>query len=222
MLHQPQLPAEQEFYPLEELFIAESPPNLWPTNQNSNFGSVRRVFCGELQAGVDILTALFLERFVATASGYLSRYERELGLPINPVGLTVQMRRTRIARRMSVGTFTRTARREIVESFIEEVQSLGAPTELLPPGIALTGGGVTLYNEGVIGSIDQYYTITEYVTEFRYTVTIDSDVAIDQEALQRDLEHFTPAGINFNIVRIDLVSSIYPSATVYPSSTTYP
>jgi hypothetical protein len=219
--NQPQLPPEEEFYPLEELFISESPPNLWPVNQNSNFGSVRRVFVGELQKGINILTELFNERFVDTANGYLSRYERDLGLPINPP-LSVGLRRRRIIRRMRVGPFTRTWRRQIVEGALQEVVSLGAATQLTSLGVPLVAGGVTLYNEPLTGDLTSYYTISENISAFSYQVWVDPAVQIDQEALDRELTHFTPAGISFTIDRAAISPYAVPGPTTYPSSTTYP
>lgn len=219
--NQPALPVEEQFYPLEELFISESPPNLWPTNQDSNFGSVRRAFMGELQKAVDLLTALFNERFVETSEGYLTRYERDLGLPINPP-LSVDLRRARILRRMRVGPFTRTWRRMLVEGALQEVVSLGDATRLTVEGVELTAGGTTLYNEPILGDLSNYYEITENVTGFSYDVWVDSNVQIDQQALDRELRHFTPAGINFTITRSAGAAIAYPGATTYPSSTTYP
>jgi hypothetical protein len=196
---QPILPAEKPLTDAEWSFIAEEPPKFFPGNQDSNWGLLRRIFSDWIQLGQDQLDLIWAERFAQTSSQFLDEWEREVGLPMNPPNQTLQQRRDAVLARLRKGPFTRTQRRNIVESYLFSL-AYGEPIKLFPPGVDLgpEGGvagvpGVPIYGEP--GLVKDMYRIYEDIPRFRYNVCIDSDFTPDVFALQRDLDHFTPAGI---------------------------
>lgn len=195
---QPLLPAEGVKTDIEQLFIDEQPPNLFPSNQNSNFGFLRYVLSKTFQDAMDQLIALTNEMFIATSTDYLTRWELEMGLPQDLDGMSIALRRIFLLNRRIIAPFTRTRRRQLVELFIEE--TFGTVVEFTPDGIPLTPGGVSLFDDA--GDVSMLYTITENITNFSYEVWVDSGVDIDQVGLQRELEWITPAHISFDITRI--------------------
>ncbi len=181
---------------LERLFITEQPRFLWPTNQNSNFGALRKALTDLPQLAVDQLSSLFAEMFVATADGYLSRWEEQVGLPRSPA-LSIVNRRGVVLSRLSKHPFTRTKRKEIVERYLGS--TLGEAIQLTPEGLALAPEGIPLYS-GYLSDVSQLYFITEDVTGFSYVVYIVAAATPDLVSLMRELTHFTPAGIEISIV----------------------
>lgn len=192
---QPSLPAPSVLNEQELNFLDDSPPGLFAENQNSNIGLKRKIFSDQMKEVSDQIATLWAERFVSTASQTLDQWEEEVGLPINPSGLTTQQRRARILARRQKGPFTRARRQQIVETYL--LSTFGLTTQLTLQGAILTAGGLPLYSDAT--SLVGLYTITEDVTNFHYTVTINSSAQIDQQGIQRELEKVTPAGISFNI-----------------------
>lgn len=193
---QPVLPAEAVPSNVEEYFINEQPQRLFPRNQNSNFGTVRKVITDEIQLAVETLSELFSELFVTTASGYLGLWEREVGLPDGSAALSVDDRRLRLLTRVARGPFTRTRRREVVERFI--AATFGAGTDFGSSGIELTSGGVPMFSG--VSSLAGTYSIVEDVEDFSYEVRILDTITVDLIGLTRELTWLTPAGISFTIV----------------------
>jgi hypothetical protein len=185
-----------EYSDLERLFIAEQPKFLWPENQDSNFGILRKVLTDHPQLTVDQLNALYLEMFVLTSVAYLGRWEEQVGLPANPTA-SITLRRAMVLERLSKRLFTRTRRREIVERFLQN--TLGEAVQLTPEGVALTPEGVPLYS-GELESVLNLYFITEDIETFHYTVYIASTATPNEDSLIRELLFLTPAGISFEIV----------------------
>lgn len=190
---QPDLGPEGTYTDVERVFISEQPRNLFPTNQNSNYGVLRKVITDQFQEAVDDTTALFNESFVETASVYLGRWEDEAGLPVAPAGLSDASRRVRIASRRKTGAFTRERRNAIIERFISD--TFGPPIEITSEGIALVEDGVPLYSEA--DSIVGTYRV--YENGRAYEVMIREDVTPDIPALTRELEWMTPACYSFDI-----------------------
>lgn len=193
---QPVLPAEGVPTNLEEYFTNNQPPRLFPTNQNSNFGTIRKVITDEIQIGADDLSGLFNELFVSTASGYLGLWEDQMGLPKAAAGRTTAQRRVFIGNRLRISPFTRTRRRELVESFI--TATFGGAMEFTPGGVPLDGAGIPLFSE--YASVSTLYTITED-SAFHYIVNIVPTVDPDIVGLTRELTWMTPGGITFSITR---------------------
>jgi hypothetical protein len=189
--------AVEETSDLERLFIAESPPNLWPESQSSYFGAFRKSVLLPLEECIETQEELYRERFPDTSEGYLTRWERDLGLPIASPDLTIDERRSEIITRLKKGPFTRERRIEIVESFIRP--TFGIPTDFSPDGIPLTPAGVTMFS--AVGDVDSFYTIVENIAGYSYTVSISNGVDPDIPALTRVLRRATPAGITFTITR---------------------
>jgi hypothetical protein len=196
---QPTLPAEGEFTEAELNFMEESPPGLFPENQDSNFGLIiRKIFTDQMQLVADQQTTLYNERFVDTSEEFLDEHERSYGLPVAPVGRTLQERRTDVMLRIQVGPFTRTRRQMIVEQFI--TATFGNPLQLTPDGIPLVAGGVPLFSEA--SSLTGLYAIVEDIPDFSYEVRIKDTVTPDVVGLTRELNRITPAGISFTVVSV--------------------
>ena len=192
---QPTLPAPTNLTDQELNFLDDSPPNLFAENQDSNFGAFRKVFSDQMKMVADQIQTLYTERFVFTASQTLDQWEEEVGLPINPGSLSVQQRRARILARRQKGPFTRTRRQQVVETYL--LSTFGQTTQLTLLGAAITPAGLPLYSDAT--SLVGLYTITEDISNFSYTVTINSSAQIDQAGLLRELSKITPAGINFTV-----------------------
>lgn len=195
---QPILPAEGVKTDMEQLFISEQPPNLFPENQNSNFGALRKLITDELQEVIDQLLFLSNETFIKTSTEYLGLWEDEMGLPKNLLGMSVGLRRTFLLNRRSIAAFTRTRRRLLVELFI--IETFGDVVEFTVDGIALTAGGVPLFDDA--GDVSTLYSITEDITNFSYEVWVDSGQDIDQDGLERELGWITPSWISWSITRV--------------------
>jgi len=194
-LLQPTLPAEVTFTIAELNFLDESPPGLFPENQNSNFGFKRKIFCDQIQDGIDQLNLIYSERFVQTAVTFLDEWEYSTGIPIAPTGISDEQRRANILSILRKGPFTRIVRKKIIESYINV--AFGTPILLLPPGHPLDPGGSPLLIEQT--ALENLYRAYEDIQRFRYLVKIDSDAGIDQAALQIALHRITPGGISFTI-----------------------
>lgn len=212
---QPLLPPEENISDAERIFIAESPPGLWPENQDSNFGALRKVLTGPVQAQADLVDALFVEMFLATTNGYLALWEAEYGLPINPPNFAVDFRRFLLMLRARKGPWTRTFRAQIIEGMIRgtygfalEITYDGIPIppegllfvsdDVLPDftyGMPITPEGLVLDDSGV--PLESSYYVIENIPGQSYHVGIRPDFAPDMDLLNRELARATPAGISF-------------------------
>lgn len=195
---QPILPAEGVPTDMEQLFISEQPANFFPTNQNSNFGALRKLITDELQGAIDQLLFLSDETFIKTSTEYLGLWETEMGLPKNLAGMSTALRRTFLLNRRSIAPFTRTRRQLLVELFIEE--TFGQVVEFTIDGIPLDAGGIPLFDDP--GTVASLYSITENITNFSYVVWVDSGQDIDQAGLTRELAWITPSWISWSITRV--------------------
>lgn len=192
--NQPLLPPETPLNEVERLFIEESPAGLWPENQDSNYGQYRRVITQPLDDAVGIVEELFNERFLDTASGYLSRWEHEMGLP-KQTGKTDIQRRSHLAARTKKGAFTRARRDAIIQTFIQA--TFGESLALTPEGISLPAGGAILMADPA--PVESLYRVYENILDFSYEIWIVNTVTPDLLGLQRELAHFTPSGYPFTI-----------------------
>jgi Uncharacterised protein conserved in bacteria (DUF2313) len=188
---QPTLPPEELFTDPEFNFMEESPRGFFPENQDSNWGYRRKVFSDVIWEIYQQLHLIYSEIFPASSQTYLDEWEYMVGLPQNPANKTLQQRRVMVMNRLRGGPFTRTQRRNIVESYI--TATFGDPIILLPPGHGMEIGGSPLYNEP--GDVRQLYMIVETIPSFQYEVRIKTGMALDQVGLERDLRWYTPAGI---------------------------
>lgn len=192
---QPTLPVEVPFSDAELSFLDESPPGLFPDNQDSNFGfAIRKLFCDLVQELINQQNVIFSEHFVATSTLYLDEWERQVGLPANPPSVSVQQRKNRITQKLRVGPFTRTRRDQIVQAFVQA--TLGDAVSLTPQGVDLSAG-VPLFSG--LTSIAGAYTITENISGYSFTINLAPGVSVDQAALSRELNRVVPAGISFTV-----------------------
>jgi hypothetical protein len=197
MTIQPTLPPESLLTEAERQFISYQPYGLWPENQDSNVGVIRSVLTAWVQDCIDRLDIIHENMFIGTAEEYLYLWEQMLDLTPNPPLKTIGERRQVVLNRLRVGAFTRTWRKEIVESFLLEAIG-GDSITLTAAGVPLVAAGVPLYSG--IQSLEGYYIITEQITDFHYTIEIDNAITPDEPALSRELTRVTPAGITFSII----------------------
>lgn len=196
---QPTLPAEGAYTDAELLFISEEPRNLFPPNQNSNWGLLRHILTGKPQEVNDLLTDLYNQVFYGTSTGalgYLGRWENQVGVPKAPTGYTDAQRRVWVGLNKKRRPFTKAHVREIVESLLV-VGGGGPPIELGVGGHALSAGGSPLYSEG--GAVTTQYRIYYNPRNFSYEVWIVNSSTPDLVALARKLTRITPAGQSYTI-----------------------
>lgn len=193
---QPHFPAEVPLSDAELAFIDESPPGLFPENQNSNFGYViRKIFSDRIQDLINQIDTIYSEKFVLTSSQYLNEWEETVGLPVNTGLFTTAQRRNLIINRLRKGPFTRAMRRAIVESFITATFGTSPGFDL--SGIPIDSSGIPLYSG--VNSIIGTYRIYENIQNFSYEVWIKNGLSPDFLGLTRELNRITPAGISFLI-----------------------
>lgn len=197
-LIQPTLPVEGVFTSAELDFMENSPPGLFPDNQDSNFGLLRKLITDRTEELIDQQTTLYNERFVDTATEFLDEWERAVDLPINSASLSVIQRRQNVLGRLARGAFTRTRRAQLVEKFI--TATFGDPIQLTPAGVPLTTAGVPLYTEAT--DVTPLYRIVEDIPNFHYQVRIKDTVLLDLVGLTRELNRITPAHYSFDIVQV--------------------
>lgn len=179
---------------IEAVYIEECPPGLFPDNQDSNFGLHRRIFTDVLQDIADQIELIYNERFPDTANDFLPFYEDELGLPIDPDGISLDSRRSMVAARMKKGAFTRGLLKATINPFI--VATFGTPPAFGPEGIVI-GAGIPLFG---VPPADPtiYYHIIEDPTNFHYTIEIDHRLTPYMAGLTRELTRITPAHYHFD------------------------
>lgn len=192
--NQPQVEIDDALSDMESLFLAESPPGMWPENSDSNFGAFRRAICTPLADAVVDLNSLYQQLFISTVSAYMNRWEREMGLPEAPENLTLAQRRTRILSRIRKTPWTTGRIEALVEDFITatfgEVPSFG--TE----GISLAGG-IPLH--ATPGDVSDLYTITYSPETFTVSIEIDDSIDIDVDGFSREMDWMTPAGMAWEL-----------------------
>ena len=190
---QPTLPPEGVYTNIEKLFITEQPKNLWPENQNSNFGLLRRVLVSHLQYVMNMLTEMYIEHGIDTSAGYLGRWEEDLGLP-KASSLPLSIRRALVRIRREIGPFTTTRVKKIVELLISA--TFGPSLEITPPGIPMVSEGQPLFSG--ITSLEGSYQIIWKPETYSYEILLVSGIGITP-FLERELKRITPAGMTFTI-----------------------
>lgn len=193
---QPAVPPLAPLTPIEQAYIDESPANLFPENQDSNFGLKRKNFCDVLDNVSSQLDLLYNERWPNTSSDFISYHENQAGVPVNPPILTLAQRQQLVEIRYLLGPFTPLLRNAIIEYFISLVEVPGSPPAFLTSGVSLAGG-IPLFASA--GPLTMYYVVVEDVENFSYAVYIDSSVNFDLVGLSRELTRITPAGITFKV-----------------------
>jgi hypothetical protein len=197
--HQPTLPAEGQWTEAEFIFEEESPPGLFPENQDSNFGFIiRKIFADLAQNISDWQNTLYNEKFVETSTQFLDQWEIEVGLPPNPADLSISDRRANVIARLQHGPFTRTRRYNTVARYVET--TFGAVIQLVPAGVEIPSGGIPIYGEA--GDVSTLFAIYEDIPNFHYTIWIASTNTPDLPTLTAELKRITPAGISFNITNV--------------------
>lgn len=192
---QPVLPAETPLTDLERFFIDLQPINLWPANQNSNFGLIRGLALSPLQEVVTLLSELSNEMFASTTSGYMERWEDELGLPRGQGGRSISQRRRTILSRLAIGPFSHSRRNSVIEAAISD--TFGDVPAFTAEGIELTSGGIIFHAEA--GDVTALYRVVESIEQRSYQVRILDSVDVDVDWLTRELAWMTPGGKSFTI-----------------------
>jgi hypothetical protein len=198
----PDLPVEGLWTEAELTFRDDEPRRLFPENQDSNWGLLRKNFSDVM---ADIHTKLALiwnEMFPQTATTFLDEWERVAGLPRNPAGKTLAQRRSSVLARLQQGPFTRTRRNNVIDNFI--TATFGEAIKLLPEGVALTGDGVPIYNDVPPG---EYFRVLEYVEDFYYEIQILSTISgVDEAGLANSLNFIQYGGLRWRLVYVDSFS----------------
>jgi hypothetical protein len=191
----PTIPTEGAYTESELRFVENQPPGLWPENQDSIFGQLRRVLTDQIQFNRSVIDSLAQELFVPTAKTYLSLWEEMLGAAISPAGKSVSQRQAILLARLRYGTFTRTQRNDIIAQFIQT--TFGQPAAFTLLGIPFTAGGIPLY--GPLADASTLFRVYENPTTFSYEVFIKNTNTPDIGALTRELARVTPAHLSFTI-----------------------
>lgn len=182
---------------IEQSFIDESPPGLFPQNFDSNFGVFRKTFCDELADASNQIDLLYNERWPNTSTEFFNFHEEQAGLPLAPPSLNLRQRQELVALRNQRGPFTPQLRNSFIEFFINVQLVPGSPVIFGVLGKPI-GSGLPLFS-GLSGDVELYYTVVENITSFSYDVYIDQAVGLDTVGLTRELTRITPAGISFTI-----------------------
>jgi hypothetical protein len=196
--------AEVHWTDVEIDLLHNEPPGLFPENQDSLWGQMRKIFADYMQEQmVDLISAWYNNMDPRTVDANdIDKWEYMVGLPPG-TGLTLSQRRANVQARLVYGPFTNKRRVDIIESVLQA--SLGPATEFTSSGIPLTASGIPLYSGAT--SLVGLYTITEDVENFSYTVQVNA--AIDTVSLRRALSRVTPAGININIISQPTTGATY-------------
>jgi hypothetical protein len=190
------IPPETAYTDIERDLIDNEPPGLFPGDQISVWGQVRKVFADYMQYNLaDVLNEWYMNLDPRTVGiGDVPEWEYMLDTPENSA-LSVERRRSFLASRREQGAFTRSRRRRLVESFI--TATFGPATDFTPDGLPFDASGITLYSG--ITSLAGTYNIVENVPNFSYDVRILNTITIDTAGLTRELKRITPSGITFTI-----------------------
>jgi len=211
---------EVPFGEIEFAMWENEPPDLFPMDQLSNWGTSRKLFADALQTVANQLfewwynldpNTTFIEDF--------DEWELQLGLPVGTGTRVPELRRAMIANRLYKGPYTTTRRLRIVELFVFGTQ--GSEIILSPEGVEFpTDGTGMVFHSATHAAIDSYQglpltpdgnaftsegldlRVQFYVEEllpFTYDVFVASSLGVDTELLRRELTWWTPAGISFTI-----------------------
>lgn len=197
----PTLPAETTYSDIERNLIENEPPGMFPEDQNSYWGQMRKVFADYLQANaVDLFTAWYnnLDPRNVDAND-IAEWEQRVGVPGDRSGLTLVARRTFVQNRLVVGGFSRKLINQIIEGFI--TATFGTSTSFDPTGISIDAGGITLFS-GVTGDPKTMYRVYFDYMNRTYYVRILNTLGEDLSGLTRELKRITPAGWTLNISEV--------------------
>lgn len=193
------IPAETTYTDIERDFIDNEPPGLFPGDQNSYWGQVRKVFADYLQVLADALTTYYSNLDPRTVNADdITEWEQMLGIPVAAAGSSLQQRQSFATIRLERGPFTRARRIRVVEWFIRA--TMGASLALTPDGLPLDAAGLPLLDE--MTSLVGDYAIVEDIPGFHYQVRIKDTILLDLAGLTRELTRITPAAITFDIVQV--------------------
>ena len=144
------LPPEGIYSDIERDLIDNEPPGLFPDDQTSLWGQVRKVFGDELQVNfADKLAAWYLNLDPRTVGvDDMPEWEEMLAIPGIPHGVdttrTEDQRRAMILSRREQGVFTTSRIKRVVESFIKA--TFGPATQFTPDGLVLDASGLTMFS----------------------------------------------------------------------------
>jgi hypothetical protein len=194
------LPPEAPLTDLERDFFENEPPGLFPQNQDSYWGQVRRVLSDKLQEIADMFAVYYLNQSANTVNeDDATEWEEMLGIPAAS-GRTLDQRRAFWLSRLTYGAFTRTRRNKIIEFFI--TATFGQPVVFTPDGVPIPAGGISLFGETV--GLSGTYNVIEDIPNFSYEVRIRDDIDLDFAGLERELWRITPAHLSLTIVSVPI------------------
>lgn len=197
----PTIPAETFYTDIERDVIENEPPGMFPEDQNSYWGQMRKLFSDYMQANaVDLFTAWYnnLDPRNVDAND-INEWEARVGVPGNRSALALTARRTFVQNRLVVGAFGRPLINAIIENFI--TATFGASTSFGTGGITLDSGGVSLLS-GLGGDPKTMYRVYFDYMNHAYYVRVLNTVGVDLGGLTRELQRITPAGWALNISQV--------------------
>jgi hypothetical protein len=131
---------------LERSFYENEPPGLFPQNQDSYWGQLRKVLSDKLQEIADKLATFYLNQSAKTVDANdISEWETMLGIPVAGTGASLAARRTFVVARLERGPFTKTRVKSMVEFFI--ASTMGTSLSLTADGLSLDAAGLSLLDE---------------------------------------------------------------------------
>lgn len=197
----PTLPVEVPYTDIERDMIENEPPGMFPEDQNSYWGQVRKLFADYLQANaLDLFTAWYnnLDPRNVDAND-ISEWEDRVGVPGDRSAITLAARRGFVQNRLRMGAFSRSLVNDIIETFLNAVLIVASgSTTFGSGGILLGSGGATLFS-GVTGDPKTMYRVYFDYMNRVYYVRILNTLGEDLSGLTRELQRITPAGWTLNI-----------------------
>jgi hypothetical protein len=189
------IPPETAYTDIERDLIDNEPPGLFPGDQISVWGQVRKVYADYMQYNLaDVLNEWYMNLDPRTVGiGDVPEWEYMLDTPENSA-LSIERRRSFLASRREQGAFTRSRRARLVESFI--TATFGPATDFTPDGLPFNASGIPLYSG--VTSLAGTYSIREPMDNAIVNGGFETDTAgwttAGTATISRDTaEHFAGA-----------------------------
>lgn len=186
------LPAEGTYSDIERDLIENEPPGLFPENQDSVWGQMRKVNGDYLQVNFADRLAVWYQNLDPSAVdvGDLPEWEYMLDVP-DSTGHTDAARRAFLVSRREQGPFTYQRRNRLIETFI--AATFGVSLGFDAGGLVLDAGGLILLAD--VLPLSSSYRVYEDIQGWTYELWIVNTITPDTPGLTRELNRITPSGI---------------------------
>lgn len=186
-------------------WIEAEPYGLFPADQDSFWGGLRKVFADYMETNLFKKLSTYwrnLEPKTVDDSDVVN-WEIQFEIPVDE-SKSIGVRRNFVISHAERGAFTRARRARVIEVFLS--------TSIPGPLIQFTAAGIPFTEEGIpfyAGDFDptSVYRVVEDIPNFAYEVQVLNTVDIDTAGLMRELKRITPAPIDDGIT-ITSVSSL--------------